>query len=323
MSATNRDIRRIAVGVELADDSGVAVEHAVELARRHGAELILIHVCPNIMLPLGTMFAQRQQIYQSDQLSVATANVEARCAALRERGVSVQGDVILGQPRRQLVERAEQHDADLLIVGTHGRTGVNRFLMGSVAERTVRSSGIDVFVVRGEPRPHRRILVPTDFSAASEAALRRALDLIEPSGWIHLLRCCDTPGPLSGTLVNADAAASIHAAALNDARALGAQWLAQYRSIHDGISFSALSCAPKPGIQEQLESGDYNLVVMGSRGRSGLARWLLGSVAEATVRHASCSVLVVKTEEDDAVAQPSQRVPEHADSETGVQPEYN
>jgi nucleotide-binding universal stress UspA family protein len=195
-----------------------------------------------------------------------------------------------------LCDAARELGADLVFTGTHGRTGVGRFLLGSVAERVVRLSSAPVVVTRGEaPRGgYRRILVPTDFSEAADAALEMALRVAHAEAEIVLLHCWSltTVAPTYVAEPSGAVTQSLRTAVAEGADAAAARLIARHRD--RSIDFVRLESPAAAGIQNHLENaGPWDLVALGSHGRRGVQRWLLGSVAELTVRHAPCSVLVM------------------------------
>jgi nucleotide-binding universal stress UspA family protein len=199
----------------------------------------------------------------------------------------------------------------MIVVGTHGRGGITRALLGSVAERTVRLSDATVMVARG-PVPaagYRRILAATDFSDSAEQALAIAVTLADPSAVVHIIHCMlspvrTVPIPVPvGTAAAAMATSSVpapggghlgpQAEELEEAAlAEGQRLLTVYRRGAIKLDFELVRERPGRAIIERLESGSYDLCAMGTHGRRGLRRLLLGSMAESTVRHAPCSVLV-------------------------------
>lgn len=288
---------RVALGVALNDPSTDAVGHAVLLADARREPLVLIHVSPS-QVETQILAEQAQQL-RDEQLGAA----ENRLAELAESLVTpereVTAEVVEGDPKSILAETASGLGASLLVVGTHGRTGVPRFLLGSVAERAVRASDIDVFVARGEAGPFQRILVPTDFSDESVAALETAIGYAAPEAAIDVLHCWEIPVPVSSPdLIGSRFVEPLRSKGLEHVVARGEALVKKWRSRHETIEFVERNIPASYGIQDQLEDNGYDLVVMGSHGRAGLTRWVLGSVAEVTVRHAPCSVLVVKSATD-------------------------
>ena len=179
---------RIIVGVDFSPEAELAARQAMEIARHIGAQVFLIRCTDPVELPEvredGTS-AQREtsRIYRAGLARHLAADRE-QLASLHER-LSGQGPTVSqmlseGFPDEALCRAAEELAGDLVVVGTHGRTGFQWFALGSVAERVVRLCPIDVLVARrdGAGRGgYRRILVATDFSPAADRALDRALEL--------------------------------------------------------------------------------------------------------------------------------------------------
>ncbi len=171
-------IKKIVVGTDFSDQAQTALDQALDVARKHDAEVILVHA--------GTVPQTIDGIPQSMSSTAAhfhkmleeqLAEDRTRLEALRERigggGVRVSHMVIDAFPDAGVAQAANELGADLTIVGTHGRTGFDRFLMGSVAERTARLGKGNVIVARPGARSkggYQRVLVPTDFSTYANKA---------------------------------------------------------------------------------------------------------------------------------------------------------
>lgn len=285
---------RIAVGVDFSSTSDLATDVAADLATKCGIELLLIHVCAAAPLGISPQLTLRYDTVLHEQLSAARHSLRERCSELRARGVLATAEVVVGTPHRDLGATASARGASLLVIGTHGRTGIRRLIMGSVAERTVRTSPIDTLVARGRPTAYRNILVPTDFSLQAERALALAVQLVEPGGVVQLIHCCAVSPMLPAAPAEPSASLGGYYDLAVEAARIGANRLMARYSDQPEIRFINTTDLPTSGIQEELEHASYDLVVMGSNGRTGLERWIVGSVAETTVRHAPCSVLVVK-----------------------------
>ena len=230
------------------------------------------------------------------------AETRDRLEKIRERvggnGTRVSHMVIDGFADSGLAKAAEELDADLVIVGTHGRHGLDRFLLGSVAERVVRLSSRSVMVARGDAKAaggFRRILVPVDFSEISDRVLDTAYAMAARDATVHVFNVWELPGAnwttydtqhaKGGELREETTAAVVTA---------GAALIERNAPPKDvSVGFSAMENTASRGIQNRLDAQSYDLVVTGSHGRRGLRRFMLGSVAEATVRYAPCSVIVV------------------------------
>jgi nucleotide-binding universal stress UspA family protein len=300
-------IRKIIVGTDLTDGAKAALEAGLDLARHVGAEVVLVHatMVPDYETPFRNPPSEWTRALESmvDEKREALGELRERYDG---RGTKISHVVVDSVPSKGVAQVAEETDADLVVVGTHGRKGLRRLLLGSVAKRTVRHCKRSVLVARPKRgrEHHQRVLVPTDFSPASEVALEMALTLVADRGTIELLHCWQMPSEGSGGWALAKRmpgkpARSLQKAFADAARERGAQLLERYPSDRAEARFSYIQANPKDGILRKLDEEEFDMVVMGNRGHRGLTRWLLGSVAESVVRHAPCSVLVARGQDED------------------------
>ncbi len=150
-------------------------------------------------------------------------------------------------------------------------------------------------------KPFSKILVPIDFSEGSQLAIDRALDLAERYGAsVTLYHAYQVPAPyLDGHIFSVDILDAIQSSAkaqLEKARVLAEQRAAEVpdTSAAPAVWSKLDAASPVVGILEEVKSGAYDLVVMGTHGRTGLSRVLIGSVAERVVRAAACAVMTVR-----------------------------
>jgi nucleotide-binding universal stress UspA family protein len=149
----NADWKRICCPIDFSDASRAAMEVAADLARRHGAELVLLHAypIPGYTFPDGSVMASpkmMQELAEQAQRHLEEWRAEAERIVLAPR-VSV--EKAIGEPASEIVSYATDSGVDLLVLGTHGRTGLEHALMGSVAERVVRRAHCPVLTVRPPP----------------------------------------------------------------------------------------------------------------------------------------------------------------------------
>ncbi len=299
-------LQKIVVGMDFSHESEVALAHAADLARYRGAALTLVHVGAVPAQPYGvpesmsTALGEYQKIV-SEHLS----EDREQLAALREKvsghGLDVSQVIVDGLPDTGIVEAAEELQADLVVTGSHGRTGLKRFFLGSTAEKVVRTSHADVLVARAGGNSaggFHRLLVAVDFSDVTDRVMQAALEVAAKEAEIDILHCWQLP-PMSYSYFAPTKAASELIKPIRDSmsettREHGDELLARYARPGTTMRFLNEEAAPTAGIQDQLEQTAYDLVVTGSHGYQGLRRFVLGSVAEITVRHSACSVLVVK-----------------------------
>jgi len=144
-------LRRVLHATDFSRASGAAFTEVVALARRDRARLLILHV----LLPASPFLAGAVNLPPSYlELQVrARREAERRLGVLLDRarheGVRVEGRLAGGAPAQDILRWARRKGADLIVIGTHGRSALGRFFMGSVAERVVRLSPIPVLTVRG------------------------------------------------------------------------------------------------------------------------------------------------------------------------------
>lgn len=169
-------------------------------------------------------------------------------------------------------------------------------LLGSVAEKVVRHAPCPVLTTREgqDPAPFVNVLCPVDFSASSQHAIELASQLVEPGGkGITLLHVLDLPVPFSGEPALAEFTRDLDVVAARQLEGLATELRAKV-----SVPVITRTRIGSPGAQILRaldEDPTIDLVSVGSHGRTGIKRALLGSVAEKTVRHAACPVLVART----------------------------
>ena len=285
---------RLLVPTDGSTVSAAAGEAAVAVADRFGATLHVVHVLEPIELPPdldGTEAFDRQDndVPAGIEAIAADAGVETRTATL-EREESV---------HRTILDYVDEHGIDCIVMGTHGRSGLEHLVLGSVTELTLRQSPVPVMTVHEDTivdPTFDTVVVPTDGSDCATAAVRHAIDLATSTGAaLHVVNVVDL-GALWG---GSDVAGVLDA--LEDAgeRALES---VRERAEAAGVSSvvgSCLSGTPHRAIVEYAEANDADCIVMGTHGRTGLNRLLLGSVTEWVIRHTDVPVLAVREVSDD------------------------
>jgi nucleotide-binding universal stress UspA family protein len=140
--------KRILVGTDFSEAAEHAITYAQELARELQAELVIVHayVVPAYGLPIegAVMASADSAAWFSDR---AQRELDEVCDRHRSADVPVRGLLRLGEAHVEIAEAAESQDVDLIVVGTHGRSGLPRWLIGSVAERVVRTAHRPVLTV--------------------------------------------------------------------------------------------------------------------------------------------------------------------------------
>ena len=285
--------KRILVATDFSEQAGRALDAAVALATRTKGELHLVHAL-EVALPLFEPYAvvlPADWVGEARQL--AQQKLEKAQATVRARGL--EGTIHLGDvpAAHAIAERARALDADLVVVGTHGHTGLKHVLLGSVAERTVEYAPCAVWTVKGGAAASpRTIVVGSDFSESGGEALRVAAEWARGFGArLHLVHALQLPMPLI-----APYEVAIPEGVIEGARREAQRQLEQVAKQMSGLQVTT-ELASTPAHAALVDAATRlpaDLIVTGSRGLTGLKHALLGSVAERTVRYAPCSVLTVR-----------------------------
>lgn len=284
---------KILCPVDFSPGSRQAMRTAVRLANERDAELMLVHSwhIPPVAFAGEHAYAADIVQYITDDAQRALEDAVGDARKLGARRVT--SKLLNGLPWQQIVDAAAHESVDLIVIGTHGRTGLSRVVMGSVAEMVVRHAACPVLTVRpsNEPAPYTHVLCPVDLSRPARDALHFAAELVQPGGaGITLLHVLELPVSYSGKLPTPDFHRELDARAA----ALLERWTSELRT-KTSVPVTQLTRIGRPGAQVLAALDDdrtFDLVVMGSHGHTGVTRLLLGSVAEKVVRHAPCPVLV-------------------------------
>jgi nucleotide-binding universal stress UspA family protein len=205
-----------------------------------------------------------------------------------------------GVPHEEITGYASENGVDLVVMGTHGRTGLDRYLLGSTAERVVRTADTPVMTIKESVgRFDDRVddlLLPVDRTFDAERAVGTALDLAAAfDATVHALSVVEI-----GTLATGFDGASVYdvidAAEAESERAVDR---VAERATAAGLDAESavVSGDARRGIETYVDDRGIDLVVMGTHGRTGLGRYLLGSVAEATVRTVQAPVVTVRSDD--------------------------
>jgi nucleotide-binding universal stress UspA family protein len=293
-------MKKILVATDFSAHAARATEYAAALARLFGAKLELITSAwlPPIVsaetaalnvgggtLPAGLIDAARER---------ANAQLEEVARPLRAEGLDVDCLVTMETPSAAICARAEETGVDLIALGTRGLSGLKHVVLGSIAERTARIATCPVLTAHEDSPPPGsldKILVPTDFSETAERALEFAQSIAAKTGGTLLLQhACHVP-----VSIESDAWA-IDSPAFQGLEEEARKRIAEVQQRIDGDTRALVSRGiPDVEIVDQARSHDASLIVIGTRGRTGLAHLILGSTAERVIRSATAPVISVGT----------------------------
>lgn len=291
------DLKRILVPTDLSDSATDALTYATRFAASTDADLHLVHVTTPDTDP------------DEPTLEAWPPTAEAR-EELDAKGCAVETHETRGRAAAEtILEYARDLDVDLIVMGSHGRRGVRRMVIGSVAEEVLRHARCPVVLVRnGRDRATmRRILVPVDFSERTPSVLAHAAAIARASRatieLVHVIEEPRYPDFYMATLTLPETERRAHERLTEMARALGPDIEASVEVLHGRAPDLIATYAGIWG---------YDLIVMSSHGYSGLKRALLGSTSESVVRRAPCPVLILKAGERDLITASRENVAEKA-----------
>ena len=292
---------RILLATDFSEASAEATRQAHAIAARDHAVLGVCHEVPDSLRESAEVppWLQSQLPDANEVRRRARIALEKQAIELTSGGVSkVEAFLEEGQGHAAIVKRAEEFGADLVVVGSHGRTGLARILLGSVAEKVVRHAHCPVLVARPS-NADGVVVTSTDFSDASKPGMRAAAMEAARTGSL-LIALNIFPLAWPGATPYAVDAAGL-SAALSDTDAVKratADLDAAIAEATKGLQVDAkgevLVGDPATLIVQRAEDLQARLVVIATHGRTGLTRALMGSVAERVVRLVHASVLVVR-----------------------------
>lgn len=236
----------------------------------------------------------------------STEHVQAVANRLRSSGFVVTTRVLFGDPKAAIVDHATEIGADLVVVGSHGATGLELFLLGSVSKAVLRYAPCSVEIVRGDaPKAGApgalKILLATDGSESSAAAARSVAGRPWPAGTeVRVFSVVELHVPLFKVpyppYLNAHAMENLRGEAMRRAEEalLSAEQIVSDAGLKESSKLDVPLGTPQELILKEASDWDADLIVLGSHGRRGLNRFMLGSVSEAVALHAPCSVEVVR-----------------------------
>jgi len=283
-SSAPAPLEKLLVCTDGSPESRGAIKAALEMARSGGSKVYLLEVLT---------FIPGYDLSSPDMLAPPTFNLEIQAvqeAAVRERLAAWQAEAAKQgvdlEPRIRtsssayegIIEAAEALAPDAIVMGRHGFTGLARLLMGSVTARVIGHSPFNVLVVPQEASlSFRRLLMASDDSPYSAVAFQEALRIALRMG-SALVTVSVAPG-------DGDLPTALEVTGKMEAEAKAA-----------GLALDTMVLRGKPSeaIIKAAQAKEADLIVLGSHGRTGLRRLLMGSVAERVIGQAKCPVLVVK-----------------------------
>lgn len=251
--------------------------------QKHSAEVVLLQAIPS--------YAPDFHFTVPGQTEEVSAYVRKRAFELANDGIAARSVIKQGPAAHEILETAREEGATLIAMSTHGRTGLERFVFGSVTEKVLRASHLPILLVRSFPHagssrgrfeelPFRNILVPLDGSDWSASVIPLVLGFARPLDAHVILLHVAEPDPLAP------------------------HWPRPLEAVREAEQMLTNACVPNSFVVRQgdpaseilrfSEEQGTDLIVMNSHGRSGASRWVLGSVTEKVLRAAPIPMIVAR-----------------------------
>jgi len=273
------------------EGANAVFDHVLEIAQNHGATVHILNVADTTQDSVTRIGGEVVDVLEREGEEI----VEKATARADERGVPTVTEVLQGGVPETIRAYADEYAMDLIAMPTHGRSGLTQMFLGSVTERVIGQASVPVLALNPDREavhyPYRHVLVPTDGSECAAAALDRAVAIAKAAGaTLHVLSVVDIPS------TGIDASAEFRIDALREAASEvieDATATAEQASVDPVVKRIEVAGSVSRAIGSYVEETDVDLVVMGTRGRTGLGEYLLGSTTERTVRTTAVPVLTV------------------------------
>lgn len=286
---------KILAAVDRSPQAVRVVKHAIDLAKTSGADLHFLFVKVPYGEPYDKPVDVHRRLFINEQIDEQDAEELNITHAVREADEAAQA----------IVEYADENECELILMGTHGRRGIRKLMLGSVAQEVIRTANSPVLTIGANDQteagqnPFSQILVPFDFSDHSEAALSYAVTIGEALNAnleiLHVVEDNFYPafyGPFLHSIY--ESKPNIEELAAEKMR----------RSVENTgfdmrrVTLSVIPGHPGSEIARYADEHAIDLIIMATHGLSGMQHLFLGSVTERTVQLAKCPVLTLRTSKD-------------------------
>lgn len=300
-----------------------AILVAARIARASSASITLLRAA-EVPVEYPRHFAQPISVIDgAAEMKEATRYLEQIAQTSELKGIDVQMEAVFGSPALKVIEAAGQ--ADLIIMCSHGYTGMTRWMLGSVADKVVRHAPVPVLVVREHgplpllpvtvaPAP-LRVLVPLDGSMLAEEVIAPVVQLLlsldaATSKELHLLRVIDLPAAIAGVgksmaHVSKEMVASMEKEAMDYIVAFTHQLRNQLPEngnftissavvVESDVAGTIIKSAEEGGTPGEAAYHGYTMIAMATHGRNGLPRWVMGSITERVLHGTTLPLFIVR-----------------------------
>jgi nucleotide-binding universal stress UspA family protein len=299
-------IKRILCPVDFSEASRHAIDHAAVIARWCKASITALHVYNPMFMPVPGLPPPEDRVPEAE-LKRVYAEMAACFEAAKAGGVGVDLIIDVGQPAHDILSRSVALGADLIVMGTHGVSGFEHLVLGSVTEKVLRKARCPVLTVPPQARatsklPFRRLLCAVDFSDSSLRALELACSLAKESDasltLLHVIEWPwqEPPPPVLQELPPDQAIALAEFRRYLEKSATERLEALRPEAVRDGCATVPRVAHGKSYVEILRVAAEdkTDLIVMGVHGRNVADLMLFGSTTNQVVRRATCPVLTLR-----------------------------
>ena len=301
-------IDTVLIPTDGSDPAEAAARRGFDLAAQCTADIHVLSVADS-SIATGAGYSGDSRSIRQRLRETATARATSLRDEAAERGLDATAATREGIPAKEIADYADEHDIDTIAIGTSGRGGVARAVVGSVADKVVRTASVPVLTIGPEAADITEgestvdsILLPTDGSETAMAAARLGLEFAaDLEATVHLLSVIDSDRDrVLSTLSGSDSGADLDADERREDVIDALETLAtDARSLGLDVVTETSTGRPADEIVDYAASASIDLIAMGTAGRGGFDRYLLGSVTDSVVRTATVPVLTIRANEGD------------------------
>ncbi|MCP4363029.1 MAG: universal stress protein [Chloroflexi bacterium] len=305
--------KKILVPLDSSDLAEYALQPAVWMAQQTNGEVTLLHILEHhtVLIPEGPEMMGHSLYYPETNFSQEEAASREYLNNLQyglgrtHPDLNWNGRIEEGDPAAQIVDVAAAEESDLIVMSTHGYSGMTRWVLGSVAEKVLPHAPCPVFIVRSQ-QSIQHILIALDGSPLAETSLPLGLDIAQAFDTnVTLLRVEDNSYQASPDAIQElnQQESGLGERYRHSVDTQTAQYLhriaVDYGRTDLNLEMAVGYGKPAPTILQFVEEQEIDLVVMSTHGRTGLSRWRYGSVAEKVLRGVGCAMLINRPHIDD------------------------
>jgi nucleotide-binding universal stress UspA family protein len=282
-------------GSELAEK---ALPPALAIAEAMASNLLCLQVVTGLTLDLDPRLNLRAIEARKAAARIYFNTLKSRYSKTRDPIKTV---IVAGSADKVIIDSAREHSIDLIVLSSHGRTGLDRWVYGNVTAKILRRAPCDTLIVRTlKPATGlfstKRILVPLDGSKTAERALSPAIVLASALEMeIRLLRVSPPIHTELEPMSSQSMFEGLEARARDEALTYLQGIQASLEQPELSVSIEAITGSAAATIVDYAKEHLVDLIVMSSHGRTGIGLWLIGSVSEKVLRKASCATLIVRS----------------------------